>query len=127
MGRVGNKGSDINWDVSPVSSPATVLTHCGEVNKSQSQVKVCLHTCAKLRNHKVSISQSVSTFSCISTGSITQYLFCPSRILQETLITSSVSLEQEFSVNSSGLLRESSCLPFNCQVPLSNNSQNVLH
>ena len=33
VGRVGNKGNDINWDASPVSSPATVLTHCGEVNK----------------------------------------------------------------------------------------------
>ena len=31
--RVGNKGNDINWDRSPVSSPATVLIHCGEVNK----------------------------------------------------------------------------------------------
>ena len=33
MGQVGNKGNDINWDASPVSSPATVLIHCGEVNK----------------------------------------------------------------------------------------------
>ena len=35
VGRVGNIGVDINWDASPVSSPATVLIHCGEVNKSQ--------------------------------------------------------------------------------------------
>ena len=32
-GRVGNKGVDINWEASPVSSPSTVLIHCGEVNK----------------------------------------------------------------------------------------------
>ena len=33
MGRVGNKVNDINWDASLVSSPATVLIHCGDVNK----------------------------------------------------------------------------------------------
>ena len=33
MGGVGNIGVDINWDASPVSSPATVLIHCGEVHK----------------------------------------------------------------------------------------------
>ena len=32
MGRVGNIGDDINWDASPVSSPATALTHCVKVN-----------------------------------------------------------------------------------------------
>ena len=32
MGFVGNKGVDINWDVSPVSSPATVLSHRVEFN-----------------------------------------------------------------------------------------------
>ena len=40
MGWVGNKGNDINWDGSPVSSPATVLIHCGEVNKVKVKVKV---------------------------------------------------------------------------------------
>ena len=39
MGRVGNRGVDINWDASPVSSPARVLIHCGEVNKV-NKVKV---------------------------------------------------------------------------------------
>ena len=33
VGWVGNKGVDINWDASPVSTPATVLIQCGEVNK----------------------------------------------------------------------------------------------
>ena len=40
MGRVGYKGSDINWDTIPVSSPATVLIHCGKVNKVKVKVKV---------------------------------------------------------------------------------------
>ena len=40
MGRVGNKGVDIYWDASPVSSPGTVLTQCGEVNKVLLQVKL---------------------------------------------------------------------------------------
>ena len=26
-------GVNINWDTSPISSPAAVLIHCGEVNK----------------------------------------------------------------------------------------------
>ena len=39
MGWVGNKGVDINWDTSPVSSPATVLIHCGEVNKVNKGVQ----------------------------------------------------------------------------------------
>ena len=30
-----NKGVDIDWDASPVSSPAMVLIHCGEVNKDK--------------------------------------------------------------------------------------------
>ena len=33
VGRVGNKGVDINWDASSVSSPAMLLIHGGEVNK----------------------------------------------------------------------------------------------
>ena len=32
MGWVGNKGVDINWDISPVG-PVTVLSHRGEFNK----------------------------------------------------------------------------------------------
>ena len=32
MGLVGNEGVDISWDVSPVSSPATVLSHRDEFN-----------------------------------------------------------------------------------------------
>ena len=30
---MGNIAVDINWDASPVSSPVTVLIHCGEVSK----------------------------------------------------------------------------------------------
>ena len=33
MGRVGNEGVDIKLDASPFSSPATVLSHCGEFSK----------------------------------------------------------------------------------------------
>ena len=33
MGWVGNEGVDINWNVSAVSSPVTVLSHRGEFNK----------------------------------------------------------------------------------------------
>ena len=33
MNWVGNERVDINWDVSPVSSPVTVLSHRGEFNK----------------------------------------------------------------------------------------------
>ena len=33
MGRVGNEGVDIKLDASPFSSPAIVLSHCGEFNK----------------------------------------------------------------------------------------------
>ena len=33
MGRVGDIRVDINWDASPVSSPATALIHCGKINK----------------------------------------------------------------------------------------------
>ena len=67
MGRVGNKGNDINWDTSSVSSPATVLNHCREVNKSQSQdfcwkvhdraqsLLLPLYTMHELRNQRVSI------------------------------------------------------------------------
>ena len=33
MGWVGNEGVNINWNVSPVSSPVTVLSHHGEFNK----------------------------------------------------------------------------------------------
>ena len=33
MDWVGNEGVDINWNVSPVSSPVTVLSHRGEFNK----------------------------------------------------------------------------------------------
>ena len=33
VGRVGNRGGNINWDASPVSSPATVFIYCGEVDK----------------------------------------------------------------------------------------------
>ena len=38
VGRLGNMGVDINWDASPVSSPATVLIRCGEVNKVKVKV-----------------------------------------------------------------------------------------
>ena len=33
MDWVGNEGVDINWNVSPVSSPVTVLSHSGKFNK----------------------------------------------------------------------------------------------
>ena len=33
MDWVGNEGVDINWNVSPGSSPVTVLSHRGEFNK----------------------------------------------------------------------------------------------
>ena len=33
MDWVGNEGVDINWNVSPVSSPVTVLSHRGKFNK----------------------------------------------------------------------------------------------
>ena len=33
MGWVGNEGVNINWEVSAVSSPVTVLSHRGEFNK----------------------------------------------------------------------------------------------
>ena len=33
MGWLGNEGVDINWNVSPVSSPVTLLSHRGEFNK----------------------------------------------------------------------------------------------
>ena len=36
MGWVGNKGVDINWDISPVASPVTMLSHPGEFNKVKS-------------------------------------------------------------------------------------------
>ena len=35
MGWVGNEGTDINWDVSPVSSPVTVSSHRGEFNEAK--------------------------------------------------------------------------------------------
>ena len=35
MGWVGNEGADINWDVSPVSSPVTFLSHRGDFNKAK--------------------------------------------------------------------------------------------
>ena len=35
MGWVGNEGADINWDVSPVSSPVTVSSHRGEFNEAK--------------------------------------------------------------------------------------------
>ena len=37
---VGNEGVDINWDVSAVSSPATVLSHRGEFKKVTIRVKL---------------------------------------------------------------------------------------
>ena len=33
MGWVGNEGVNINWNVNPVSSPVTLLSHRGEFNK----------------------------------------------------------------------------------------------
>ena len=33
MGWVGKEGVNINWNVSPVSSPVTLLSHRGEFNK----------------------------------------------------------------------------------------------
>lgn len=36
MGLVGNKGVDINWDLSSVSSPVTKLSHSGEFNEVKS-------------------------------------------------------------------------------------------
>ena len=32
MGWVGNGGVDINWDISPVSSPYTMLSHYGKIS-----------------------------------------------------------------------------------------------
>ena len=32
VGRGGNRGGNINWNASPVSSPATVFIYCGEVD-----------------------------------------------------------------------------------------------
>jgi len=34
MGWVGTEGVDINWNVSPVSSAVTVLSHRGEFDKT---------------------------------------------------------------------------------------------
>ena len=34
MGWVVNEGDDINWNVSPVSSPDTLLSHRGEFNRA---------------------------------------------------------------------------------------------
>lgn len=33
MGWLGNEGVDNNWNVSPVSSPVTVLSHLGEFSR----------------------------------------------------------------------------------------------
>ena len=33
MDWVGNKRVDINWEISPLSSPVTLLSHHGEFNK----------------------------------------------------------------------------------------------
>ena len=38
MGLVGNKGVDINWDVSPVSSPVIVLSQRCEFQQSKTRV-----------------------------------------------------------------------------------------
>ena len=35
MGWVSNEGVDINGGISPVSSPVTVLSHCGEFQESK--------------------------------------------------------------------------------------------
>lgn len=35
IGWVDNKRVDINWDVSPVSSPVTVVSHRGEFNRGK--------------------------------------------------------------------------------------------
>ena len=43
MGWVGNKGVDINWDASPVSSPVTVLSHRGEFKKDHHHHYQHLH------------------------------------------------------------------------------------
>ena len=43
MGWLGNKGVDINWDTRPVSSPVTVLSHCGEFSKVKQ--RLCLDSC----------------------------------------------------------------------------------
>ena len=37
MGWVGNEEVDINWDVSSDSSPITVLSHRGELNKEKKE------------------------------------------------------------------------------------------
>ena len=37
MGWVGNEECDINWDVSSDSSPITVLSHRGELNKEKKE------------------------------------------------------------------------------------------
>ncbi|CAH3159461.1 unnamed protein product [Porites evermanni] len=39
MGWVGNDGADINWDVSPVSSPVTELSHRDEFNKAKLEAE----------------------------------------------------------------------------------------
>ena len=38
MGLVGNEGVDINWDVSPVSSPVIVLSQSCEFQQSKTRV-----------------------------------------------------------------------------------------
>ena len=38
MGLVGNEGVDINWDVSPVSSPVIVLSERCEFQQSKTRV-----------------------------------------------------------------------------------------
>ena len=37
MDWVANEGVDINWDVTPVSSPVTVLSQRGEFNKDKGR------------------------------------------------------------------------------------------
>ena len=41
---VGNGGVDINWDVSPVSSPFTVLSQRGKFLLEVKEFKMCRYT-----------------------------------------------------------------------------------
>ena len=54
VGWVRNKGVNISWDASPVSSPATVLIHCGKVkvNPAKHEVPILIKqycTCIQTR------------------------------------------------------------------------------
>ena len=59
-GWVGNEGVDINWDASPVSSPVTVLSHCGKfivLNKSDVKKSKICSTYYHINLHKVNVAK----------------------------------------------------------------------